>query len=137
MAVRSKLWPEGNESKNKMYIGRVSRGWRKDGDAREREGLVDRRGDDGERGRKSEGEIVRARERERKTDIGGRRGERMADRGRGAVEHVRLGRAAMARGSARGDTVRRGIAREGGVRDGTRREGGCSPAPLRVIAGAS
>lgn len=56
----------------------------------------------------------------------------------GAVEHVRLGRAAMARGSARGDTVRRGIARERGVRDGTRRErGDCSPAPLRVIAGAS
>lgn len=46
MATQSKLWPEGNESKNKTYIGRVSRAGGKTV-TREWEGLVDRQGDGG------------------------------------------------------------------------------------------
>lgn len=47
MATQSKLWSEGNESKNKTYIGRVSRAAGGKTVTREWEGLVDRQGDGG------------------------------------------------------------------------------------------
>lgn len=64
MATQSKLWPEGNESKNKTYIGRVSRAAGGKTVTREWEGLVDRQGDGGGAARERSGE----RERVRRTD---------------------------------------------------------------------
>lgn len=79
MATQSKLWPEGNESKNKTYIGRVSRAAGGKTVTGEWEGLVDRQGERG-RARKS---------------WRGRADGRLSEDG---APHVRLGRAATARG---------------------------------------
>lgn len=65
MATQSKLWPEGNESKNKTYIGRVSRAAGGKTVTREWEGLVDRQGDGGGGGG---GEREAGRERETRRD---------------------------------------------------------------------
>lgn len=76
MATQSKLWPEGNESKNKTYIGRVSRAAGGKTMTREWEGLVDRQGDGGGGG--GEKERKSANRRDGRTD--GRADEERARR---------------------------------------------------------
>lgn len=145
--AQSKLWPEGNESKNKKRILGESVAAGGKTMTREWEGLVDRRSGckrskEREREREQEGERIRRddqtkRKRERdqlkrpraRTRSGG--WERVVDGGRGAVEHVRLGRATTAEGiGARRYRPRRPARRGAGLRGGTRlprRERGPQP----------